>query len=236
VWRPPRKRRRGVSRVRCLSVAGHEQVRAVGSGGLSPDRVVHVIERELAGSLLPHSARLRRGFAPEFVRDGMLPQRRSSRCAWMSCATFKAWPSLVLDDSTGVDERQLVKAGVLQARAIGAQLDAAIRVLEDVDVAMDQLPAPGKVRQQVAHAVMLQGERQRHLAGNAPGEDQIQVLIVANRAMRTKLHPLDRSHAVAAGAWVSGIVASDTGWTYSSRIDGDAGARYEPGSHSLRQP
>ena len=141
----------------------------------------------LLGLFLPISARLRRGFAPEFVRDGMLAQRRSSRCAWMSCATFKAWPSLVLDDSTGVDERQLVKAGVLQARAIGAQLDAAIRVLEDVDVAMDQLPAPGKVRQQVAHAVMLQGERRRHLAGNAPGEDQIQVLIVANRAMRIEV-------------------------------------------------
>lgn len=59
----------------------------------------------------------------------------------MSCATFKGVAEpLVLDDRAGVDKGPLVEADVLQARAINAQLDVAVGVREDIDVAMDQLP------------------------------------------------------------------------------------------------
>jgi hypothetical protein len=51
--------------------------------------------------------------------------------------------ALVLDDGGGVDLRQSVIALIDQVDAVGAQLDAPIRVLEDIDVPMDQLAVAG---------------------------------------------------------------------------------------------
>ena len=52
---------------------------------------------------------------------------------------------------------------------------------------MDQLPGVGRVRQQVAHAVVLQGEGRGDLTWNAPGEDQIQILIGSNQPSNLSL-------------------------------------------------
>ena len=54
---------------------------------------LHVIRGERPQGFLPASGVFRSGFSPLFVREGVFDLRQSSRCAWIRCATCKAWPS-----------------------------------------------------------------------------------------------------------------------------------------------
>lgn len=86
-----------------------------------------------------------------------------------------------------VDGRQPVVARAGHGTSISAQFDLAVRVLEDVDVAVDQRPALGRFGKQVDHLVVLQRQRQRDLALHAPGEDQPQVIVGLQRSVRIKV-------------------------------------------------
>jgi hypothetical protein len=66
--------------------------------------------------------------------------------------------ALVLHDGGRVHLRQPVVTLIGQIDAVGTQLDAAIRILVDVDLAVDQLAVGRRVLEQVDHALVLQGQ------------------------------------------------------------------------------
>ena len=84
---------------------------------------------------------------------------------------------LVLDDGANVDLAEPVVALVTKALAVRSDLDLAVGVLVDVDVAVNQAAVGVAVLEQVDDLVVLQGEREGDLALHAPAEDQVQILV-----------------------------------------------------------
>jgi len=94
---------------------------------------------------------------------------------------------LVLDDRSAINVTEPVVALMAKDLAVGSDLDVAVGVLVDVDVAVDQLAVRLAILEQVDDLVVLQGERAGDLALHAPAEDQVQVLVGADRPVRVMI-------------------------------------------------